>query len=70
MSLLQEVRESAIPKNDNMPCGICPEGIADKAFPPDFPALRRCFYAAALRRQDKGEEYVRHLHGGEKRRRH
>ncbi len=29
----------------DMPCGVCPEGIEDKAFPPDSPARRRCFYA-------------------------
>ncbi|GEM_PF-6749815 len=46
MSLLQDVTESEIAKDGNMPCGICPEGIADKAFPPDSTARRRCFYAA------------------------
>jgi len=45
MFLLQDLTESEIPKDADMPCGICPEGIADKAFPPDFPARRRWFYA-------------------------
>jgi len=45
MSLWQDVTESEIAKDGNMPCGICPEGIADKAFPPDSTARRRCFYA-------------------------
>ena len=45
MSLLQDVTESEIPKDVDMPCGILPEGIADKAFPPDSPARGRHFYA-------------------------
>ena len=45
MSLLQDVTESEIPKDVDMPCGIFPEGIADKAFPPDSPARGRHFYA-------------------------
>jgi len=45
MPLLQEITESEVQKDVDMPCGIFPEGIADKAFPPDSTARRRCFYA-------------------------
>jgi len=44
-SLLQEITESEIPKDVNMPCGVLPEGIADKAFPAASLARRRCFFA-------------------------
>ncbi len=43
MSLLQDVTESEIPKDGNMPCGIFPEGIADKASPPDSCAPQAVF---------------------------
>ncbi len=38
MSVLQESTMSEVPKDVDMPCGIFPEGIADKAFPADSPA--------------------------------
>jgi len=38
MSLLQEITKGEVQKDVDMPCGILPEGIADKAFPADSPA--------------------------------
>jgi len=38
MFLLQEITESEVPKDVNMPCKVFPEGIADKAFPADSSA--------------------------------
>ncbi len=49
MSLLQDSTESEIPKDVDMPCGICPEGIADKAFPPDSPPASRQYFYATVR---------------------
>jgi len=45
MFLLQEITESEILKDVDMPCGIFPEGIADKAFPADSSAPPAVFYA-------------------------
>jgi len=45
MPLLQEITESEVQKNVDMPCGIFPEGIADKAFPADSSAPPPVFYA-------------------------
>jgi len=33
MSSLQELTKNEVQKDVNMPCGIFPEGIADKVFP-------------------------------------
>jgi len=44
MFLLQEITESEVPKDVDMPCGIFPEGIADKAFPADSPAPPTMFF--------------------------
>jgi len=45
MLLLQEITESEIKKDVDMPCGIFPEGIADKAFPADSSAPPAGCYA-------------------------
>jgi len=44
MFLLQEITKSEVPKDVNMPCGVFPEGIADKAFPADSSAPLAVFY--------------------------
>jgi len=42
--MLQELTRSEVQKDVNMPCGIFPEGIADKAFPAGCPAPPAMFF--------------------------
>jgi len=43
MLLLREITESEVPKDAHMPCGIFPEGTADKASPSDSCAPQAVF---------------------------
>ncbi len=47
MPLLRDLTEGEVQKDVDMPCGIFPGGIAEKAFPADSSAPPPVFYATA-----------------------